>query len=74
MPYYVYKIFPPKRLELVAEFGDYASARARARELRSLQTPEVTYTAKLIFARSELEAAHLLMQEREKPVLREDEI
>ncbi len=74
MPYYVYKIFPPKRLELAAEFPDYQAARTCARELRGLATLQAPYTAKLIFARSELEAAHLLTQEREKPVLREDEI
>jgi hypothetical protein len=74
MPYYVYKIFPPKKLELVAEFADYQAARQCARDLRTDPAGATGYLAKLIFARSDLEAAHMLRQEREKPVLREDEI
>lgn len=76
MPYYVYKIFPGatpllKNVELDQEFEEFQEAKQRARTMRAEMEPGGGYTVKVMFAESRLQAEELLMEQREKPILRE---
>jgi hypothetical protein len=69
MPYFVYKIFPPKRLEYMESFDQFPQAKQFARTSRMQKNPENDYTVKIIFANNPAEAERLLMEEREpRPV------
>lgn len=69
MPYFVYKVFPPKRLELVQTAQQYRQARDLARSLRMSLQESDNYTLKVIFAQNPDEAERLLTEEREpRPV------
>lgn len=65
MPYFVYNVYPDKKLELIETFGKYREARDHARELRKQLTENDTHTVKLIHAKHETEAERLLTTERE---------
>lgn len=64
MPYYVYRVFPFRRLEKVDAFPNYKEASARLRALRKEAGPGAGFTARLICAENELEAEDLLSQDR----------
>ncbi|HEX9180112.1 MAG TPA: hypothetical protein VF859_06945 [Burkholderiales bacterium] len=64
MPYYVYRVFPFKRLEKVDAFPKYKEASARLRALRREAGPGAGFIARLICAENELEAEDLLSQDR----------
>lgn len=66
MPYYVYRVFPFRRLEKVDEAPTYAAAAARAKALRADPARPSDCTVKLIFADSELHAEELLSLVRDK--------
>lgn len=72
MPYFVYEIFPPKRLQLVESFDDYREARTRARSLRAALGADAEQTVRVIFARSTEEATRLLTEVREPRPLGEE--
>lgn len=72
MPYFVYKVHPGKRFELVERFGAYRGARDRARELRQALVPEDAFTVKVMFAKDPEEAERLMAEEREPRPLGED--
>ena len=72
MPYFVYEIYPPRRLELVDGFESYREARERARSLRADLGAEAEQTVRVIFARSTEEATRLLMEVREPRPLGEE--
>ena len=72
MPYFVYEIFPPKRLQLVESFDDYREARTRARGLRAALGADAEQTVRVIFARSTEEATRLLTEVREPRPLGEE--
>ncbi len=65
MPYYIYKVFPDKKLEVLNSYANYKEARTEARALRAKLTAEDTYLVKIIFARNPDEAERLLTEERE---------
>jgi hypothetical protein len=65
MPYFIYNVYPDKKLELIESFGKYRDARDQARELRAKIAEGDTYTVKLIHAKHEKEAERLLTTERE---------
>ncbi len=72
MPYFLYKIFPKKKFELVGHFHAYREARDSAREQRKQLTPEDHYSIKLMFAKDPEEAERLMSEEREPRPLGED--
>jgi hypothetical protein len=72
MPYYVYEIFPPKRLELVDGFSAYREARTRARALRAALGADAEQSVRVIYAQSTEEAARLLTEVREPRPLGEE--
>lgn len=64
MPYYVYRVFPFRRLEKVDALPNYRQASARLRALRKEVGSGAGFTARLIYAENELEAEDLLSQDR----------
>lgn len=74
MPYYIYRVFPFRRLEKVDEAPSYGAAAAQAKSLRADPALPADCTVKLIFADNEMHAEELLSQVREKaPGLAGDE-
>ena len=65
MPYFIYKIDLNRNLELLDTYSKYREARDQARTLRSDLPAEDTGTIKMIHAKHEQEAIHLLKQVRE---------
>jgi hypothetical protein len=65
MPYFMFKVFPGKKLEVIRAFDDFKQARVHARELRTAVGSQADYAIKIMFAKSELEAQMLLKEERE---------
>ncbi len=72
MPYYVYEIFPPKRLELVDGFAAYREARIRARALRASLGADAEQSVRVIYAQSTEDATRLLTETREPRPLGEE--
>jgi hypothetical protein len=72
VPYYIYTITPPKRLELVDSFDGYRDARTRARALRAALEADTDRTVRVIFAHNTDEATRLLMEVREPRALGEE--
>ena len=70
MPYFVYKISPPRELEHLATLEQYQQARARVRELRQAGADGIEY--RLIFASQPGEAERLLATPRDERVIGED--
>lgn len=72
MAYYVYKIYPPKRLEYIDAFDAYRDAKTFARGKRKELTSEDTCTVRMVFAPSKEQAERLLKEVREARPLGED--
>ncbi len=72
MPYFIYKVFPGRKLEAVTQFEQYREARDHARELRKQLKSEDNYSVKIIFAKNEVEAEMQLKEEREYRPLGDD--
>ena len=69
MPYFVYKVFPRKRLEFVQQVQQYREARELARAMRKALQEDDSHSVKVIFAQNPDEAERLLTEEREpRPV------
>jgi methyl coenzyme M reductase alpha subunit len=74
MPYFVYRVFPFRRLEKVDELPTYGAAAVKAKALRVDPALPADCAVKLIFAADEMHAEELLSQVREKaPGLAGDE-
>ena len=74
MPYYLYKVFPLRRLELVADFPAFAEASAAAKHLRQELGPAPGCRVKVVFAADAATAEALLTEVREpRPVTDADE-
>ena len=65
MPYFVYTIFPDKKLELLDEFSKYRDARDDVRARRKELPADADYTVRLVHAKHQSEAERLLTTERE---------
>jgi hypothetical protein len=65
MPYYVYRVFPFRRLERVEAAASFGAASARAKALRASPERPADCAIKVIFAADEHEAEDLLSQVRE---------
>ncbi len=74
MPYFIYRVYPFRRLEKVDEASSYGAAATKAKALRADPALPSDCTVKLIFADNEFHAEELLSQVREKaPGLAGDE-
>ena len=70
MPYYVFKISPPRELQHLATWDRFRDARTQVRDLREGGAPEVEY--RLVFAPQIGEAERLLSTPRDERVIGED--
>ena len=74
MPYFIYRVFPFRRLEKVDEAAAFGQASTLAKALRADPALPANCTVKVIFAASEPEAEELRSQVRERaPGLADDE-
>ena len=73
MRYFVYKVFPNRVAEHIADFATYREARALARKTRAALSAQDNYTVKIMFANTAAEAESLILTPRERPVLMEHE-
>ena len=74
MPYFVYRVFPFRRLEKVDALPSFKEASAQAKALRMAPGLPADCAIKVVFAGNELEAEDLLSQVRApKPGLADDE-
>ena len=79
MPYFLYKIHRRgglSALEYVARFDAFREAKLQARRLRAQLAADETESdgdclVKMVFAADETEAADLLSEKREAPILKE---
>jgi hypothetical protein len=65
MPYFIYRVFPFRRLEKVTDHPSFGEASAQAKALRANPERPQDCTIKVIFAANENEAENLLSQVRE---------
>lgn len=72
MAYFVYRIFPDRRLEFIDRFDDYRSAKVFVRARRQALEPDDDSTVRMVFAPSQEQAERLLMEVREARPLGED--
>lgn len=72
MAYYIYKVYPSKRLEYVDEFEAYKDAKTLTRAMRKELSPEDDCMVRMIFAPSRAQAERLLKETREARPLGED--
>jgi hypothetical protein len=72
MPYFVYRIAPPRRLEYVDVFESYRDARVAVRRCREQEPQETGNEYRLIFAGQQGEAEKLLSIPRDERVIGED--
>ena len=72
MPYFVYKISPPRQLEHLDTVDQYQRARELVRERRQTEPRETGVEYRLIFARQPGEAERLLSTPRDTRVIGED--
>ena len=73
MPYYVYKLFPNRTCEYLAEFEQYKEARGLARDTRTNLTVQDNCTIKVMHAKDKAEAESLILTPRQRPILMEHE-
>ena len=74
MPYFVYRVFPFRRLERVDEAPSFREASQRAKTLRASPDRPTDCAIKVVFADTEMDAENLLSEIRApKPGLAGDE-
>jgi hypothetical protein len=73
MPYFVFKLFPNKTCEQIAQFDEYKPAREMARDTRANITLQDNCTVKVMHAKNSEEAETLVLTPRERPILMEHE-
>jgi hypothetical protein len=72
MPYFLYKVFPGKKFELIEPYQAYREAREAARKRRAEMTGNEPYQVKVMFAKDPEQAERLMSEEREPRPLGED--
>ena len=72
MPYYVYRITPPKKLHLIEKMDNFTDAKKLVRSWRGQKQDADDSTFRMIFAKSPQEAEKLLSMPREERVIGED--
>ena len=74
MPYFIYRVFPLRRLERVTEAPSFGEASGQAKALRASPDRPADCAIKVVFAATAEEAERLLLQARAKqPGLADDE-
>jgi hypothetical protein len=74
LPYFVYRVFPFRRLEKVAEVPTFRDASVQAKALRVSPDRAADSMVKVVFAADENEAENLLSEFRApKPGVADDE-
>ncbi len=72
MPYFIYRVSPDTRLELVGSFEDYKQAKRETKLMRAKQHANENHAIKIIFANNPAEAEQLLTTRRERPPSEDD--
>ena len=72
MPYFVYRLRPPRPPEKAGAFEGYRDARAAVREMRRALDRGDPAVVRMVFAADEARAEHLLAERREPRPLGED--
>lgn len=72
MPYYIYRITPPNRLEQIESHENYRSAKERIRELWSEIEPGSEVVIRMIYAETQGEAERLLLIPRDDRIIGDD--
>ncbi|SDY07017.1 hypothetical protein SAMN05421644_12728 [Allochromatium warmingii] len=72
MPYFIYKIAPPRQLTYLDTVAHYQHARDLVRERRHAEPPDTGVEYRLVFAHQQGEAERLLSTPRETRVIGED--
>ena len=72
MPYFVYHIHSPQRLELVDSFEEYRRAKQAVRQLREQTRDPAIPLIRMMFAGTPAEAERLLTEKREPRPLGEE--
>ncbi|NEX21663.1 hypothetical protein G3480_15315 [Thiorhodococcus mannitoliphagus] len=72
MPYFVYKISPPRVLEYIETCDRYQEAREIVRDRRKSEARDTGVEFRLIFAKQQGDAERLLSTPRDERVIGED--
>ena len=72
VPYFIYRLRPPRPPERVGVFDAYREARTAVRELRRSLGRDDPATVRMVFAAGEAQAERLLTERREPRPLGED--
>ena len=72
MPYFIYRISPPRTLEHIDTKEKYQDAKRLVRGMRAEMDPEEEITVQMIFAKNNAEAEKLLLIPRDERVIGED--
>ena len=72
MPYFIYRITPPRKLHLLDNKDNFKDAKKLVRSWRAQIRDEDDHTIRMIFAKSAQEAEKLLSMPREERVIGED--
>jgi hypothetical protein len=66
MPYFVYRIIGPRKLEYLSQFDSYQQAREATRGQRAELARDSAVQIRMIFAKNQAEAEKLLSTPREE--------
>lgn len=72
MPYFIYKIAPPRQLTHLATLARYPEARDQVRALRAADPAVGAAAYRMVFATQQAEAERLLSLPRDERVIGED--
>ncbi len=72
MPYFIYRLRPPRPPEKTGSFAAYREARAAVRAMRRALDRDDPTTVRMVFAVGEAQAERLLTERREPRPLGED--
>ena len=72
MPYFIYRLRPPRAPEKAGIFAGYREARTAVREMRNALGRGDPATVRMVFAADEAQAERLLTERREPRPLGED--
>jgi hypothetical protein len=72
MPYYIYRITPPNRLEQIDSYENYRLAKEQIRKLWAKVEPDSEVVIRMIFAETQGEAERLLLLPRDDRIIGDD--
>ena len=72
VPYFIFKLRPPRPPERAGSFAAYREARTAVREMRRALDRDDSTTVRMVFAAGEAQAERLLAERREPRPLGED--